>query len=84
MSSYELQKAILQVNRNPEFRERFSQEPADATANFELSSEERAALTSKDYRALYRLGVHGLILRPFSIINGVSESDYLTAIRGES
>jgi hypothetical protein len=48
----------------------------------ELSEEEKAALLAKDFGALDRLGVHGLLLRPFSILHGQSEPDYLLAIRG--
>ena len=44
---------------------------------------ECAALVVRDYRRLYALGVHGLLLRPFSIIHQVSEPDYLFAIRGD-
>jgi hypothetical protein len=80
MSIYALQKTIREINRNHEMRQRFIAAPQDALVDFDLTSEERDALVSRDYRALYRLGVHGLILRPFSIINGVSEKDYLGAI----
>ncbi|MEJ0051856.1 MAG: hypothetical protein WDN02_11735 [Methylovirgula sp.] len=80
MSIYALQKTIREINRNHEMRERFMATPQDALADFDLTSEERDALIARDYRALYRIGVHGLILRPFSIINGVSEADYLSAI----
>ncbi|HEY0146685.1 MAG TPA: hypothetical protein VGB93_11165 [Methylovirgula sp.] len=80
MSIYALQKTIREINRNHEMRQRFMAVPQDALADFDLTSEERDALIGRDYRALYRLGVHGLILRPFSIINGVSEADYLSAI----
>jgi len=33
--------------------------------------------------ALYGMGVHGLLLRPFTILHKVAEPDYLKAIRGE-
>ena len=80
MSIYALQKTIREINRNHETRQSFMAAPQGALAGFDLTSEERDALIGRDYRALYRLGVHGLILRPFSIINGVSEADYLSAI----
>jgi Aromatic-ring-opening dioxygenase LigAB, LigA subunit len=80
MSIYALQKTIREINRNNETRQRFLATPQEALMGAELTGEERDALIARDYRALYRLGVHGLILRPFSIINGVSEADYLSAI----
>jgi hypothetical protein len=83
MSAYTLQKTIREINRDPAVRQRFLDSPDCVRENESLSSEERDALATRNYRALYRLGVHGLILRPFSIINGVSEVDYLNAIRGD-
>ena len=83
MSAYTLQKAIREINRDPAARSGFMAAPMQALDGKGLTAEERDALVARDYRALYKLGVHGLILRPFSIINGTSEQDYLTAIRGE-
>lgn len=83
MSAYTLQKVIREINRNAEARAAFLASPEEATSGKGLTPQEHQALVSRDYRALYELGVHGLILRPFSIINGVSEADYLSSIRGE-
>lgn len=83
MSVYALQKLIREINRNPAVRERYQGEPEALLAEHDLSGEERAALAARDYRKLYALGVHGLLLRPFSIIHQVSEPDYLDAIRGD-
>lgn len=84
MSTYALQKAIRNINRRPDARAQFESEPEAFVAGFELSEAEKAALLARDYGALYRLGVHGLLLRPFSLLRGVPEADYLAAIRGES
>ncbi len=83
MTAYALQKLIREVNRNPETRQVFFDDPAEAAAGFELSAQELAALADRDYGALYRMGVHGLLLRPFSILHSVTEPDYLRAITGE-
>jgi hypothetical protein len=81
VSAYVLQKLIREINRNPDTRARFLQSPQSVVTGSELTDEEAAALISKDFGALYRLGVHGLLLRPFSILHGQSEPDYLLAIR---
>jgi hypothetical protein len=81
MSAYGLQKLIREVNRAPAARQAFTTDAAGFAANFELDDAERAALLARDWTRLYRLGVHGLLLRPFSILHGVSEPDYLAAIR---
>ena len=35
-----------------------------------------------DARALYTLGVHSLLLRPFTLLNKVSNEDYGKALKG--
>jgi Aromatic-ring-opening dioxygenase LigAB, LigA subunit len=84
MSAYTLQKAIRNINRRPEARAEFDSAPEAFVARYELSDEERAALLARDYGALYRLGVHGLLLRPFSLLRAVPEADYLAAIRRDA
>jgi hypothetical protein len=81
MSAYALQKAIRNINRRPDARAEFESAPESFAARYELSQDECAALLARDYGALYRLGVHGLLLRPFSLLRGVPEADYLAAIR---
>jgi hypothetical protein len=41
----------------------------------------RDAFVPHDVSKLYALGVHGLILRPFTLLHRMPEPDYLTAIR---
>lgn len=84
MSAYTLQKLIREVNRNPAVRAAFFADPLQVAGGYELSDAERTAVAARDYGALYRLGVHGLLLRPFSILHQVSEPDYLCAIRAEA
>lgn len=80
MSQYQLQKLCRAVNRDPAARERYMKERAAFIAEFDLTETESSALTALDIDALYDLGVHPLLLRPFTIINGVSEPDYLAAL----
>ena len=84
MSVYALQKLIREINRNPQKREAFFAAPEGAMEGFELTDAEKAALAARDYGALYRLGVHGLLLRPFSLLHSVPEPDYLAAIRQDA
>lgn len=82
MSRYALNKMIRDFNREPASRERCASDPHAFVASYDLTPEEARAFLDQDIGKLYRLGVHGLILRPFTIINRVSETDYLQAIRG--
>lgn len=81
MSLYALQKLIRAVDTQEQPRRRYFAAPEELIAEFDIAREERAALLAKDFGTLYRMGVHGLLLRPFSILHGVSEKDYLAAIR---
>ena len=81
MSTYALNKLLREVNRDPAMRERFFKDAAAAVSGFDLTDEERQAVLDRDVTALYRLGVHGLILRPFTILHQMPEPDYLEAIR---
>ena len=84
MSTYTLQKLLRDVNRNPVLRERYFAEKDAFVGDYALTPEERSAVLAFDVRKLYALGVHGLLLRPFTIIHKMSEPDYLRAIRGEA
>lgn len=81
MSLYQVQKLIRQVNRNPADRESFKSDSESFADRFDLTPEEREAVITIDMGALYAMGVHALLLRPFTIVHGVSEPDYLDAIR---
>lgn len=83
MSLYALQKLIRDVNRKPACRASYFESPARFAEGYGLTEEERAALLHLDIGSLYAQGVHGLLLRPFTILHSVPEPDYLKAIRGE-
>lgn len=81
MSLYQVQKLVQSVNRDPESRSRFLESRESFAQEFELTDEERDALVNMSIYDLYDMGVHPLLLRPFTIIHGVSEPAYLQAIR---
>jgi aromatic-ring opening dioxygenase LigAB LigA subunit len=83
MSVYTLQKLLRDVNRIPERRAAYFGSPAKFAEGYDLTERERAALIDFDIRALYDMGVHGLILRPFTILHKVSDPEYVKALRGE-
>ena len=83
MSLYALQKAIRDVNRKPACREAWFQSAAGFAQSYDLTADERDALIGVKVGALYAMGVHGLLLRPFTLLHKMPEPDYLKAIRGE-
>jgi Aromatic-ring-opening dioxygenase LigAB, LigA subunit len=82
MSLYQLQKLIYHVNRDPAQRERYRQDPAAFVASYELTEEESKAALRVDVRTLYSMGVHSLLLRPFSLLHKISNEDYAKALKG--
>jgi hypothetical protein len=83
MSLYALQKLIRDVNRRPACRDAFFQSAEKFAEGYDLTPDERTALAGRNIRALYAMGVHGLLLRPFTLLHNMPEPDYLKAIRGE-
>lgn len=82
MSLYQLQKLIYHVNRDSAQRERYRQDASAFVKNYELSEAEAKAVIDVDVRALYSLGVHSLLLRPFTLMHKVSNEDYAKALKG--
>ena len=82
MSLYQLQKMIYHVNRDAERREHYRQDPAAFSGKYDLTEQESAAVLKVDVRALYAMGVHSLLLRPFTLLNKVSNEDYAKALKG--
>ena len=83
MSLYQLQKLIYHVNRDPSQRERYRQDPASFVKGYELTEEEKNAAVNVDVRKLYTLGVHSLLLRPFTFTaQSFQNEDYAKALAG--
>jgi hypothetical protein len=82
MNLCQLQKLIFEVNRNPERREEYRKDAAALVAHYDLTAEEKNAITNLDIRALYQRGVHSLLLRPFTLLHRVSNEDYAKALAG--
>ena len=81
MSAYTLNKMLREINRDAGARQRYFDDAEAFALGFELTDEERRAFLARDIGALYRFGAHGLILRPFTLLQQMPEPDYLRLIR---
>jgi hypothetical protein len=82
MSLYHVQKLFYHLLVDPKVKQRF-QNDCDATLlDYRLTPEEVRAIQAFDLAALYRMGVHPLLLRPFSGLKGMAMPEYLKAIAG--
>lgn len=82
MSLYQLQKLIYEVNRNSERKEEYRKDSSSFASRYDLTPEEREAILRLDVRTLYKLGVHPLLLRPFTLLHRVSAEDYAKSLSG--
>ena len=82
VSLYQVQKLLFHVNRDPQIRARFLDERERLTKDYELTMDERRAILEADFQALYRMGVHSLLLGPLAASLGLSFPDYLAILRG--
>jgi hypothetical protein len=82
MSLYEVQKLLFHVNREPKMFDRFLDDREKLIAEYRLTKEEQRALLETDFRRLYEMGVHSLLLGPLAATLGVSFPDYLAILRG--
>ena len=82
MSLYQVQKLIYHVNRDAERREHYRQDAGAFSKKYDLTEQESAAVLNVDVRALYTMGVHSLLLRPFTLLNKVTNEDYARALKG--
>ncbi|CAN5511222.1 hypothetical protein BH10PSE6_BH10PSE6_59040 [soil metagenome] len=81
MSLYQVQKLIYQLNRDPRTQERFLRERDAVLSDYELTDEERAAISEPDIGLLYVLGVNGQLLMHFAALHKIEWLDYLERMR---
>jgi hypothetical protein len=81
MSLYQLQKLMFHTHARPASHRQYTADPNAFAAEYDLTEEERAAVLAVDIAALYRLGVHPLLLRPFTELNGVSSPEHYASLR---
>jgi hypothetical protein len=86
MALQQLERYLFQLKSNPKLRIELAKDPEAHLAGFDLAPDERAALRNKDLVTLWRMGVHPLLLVPFSQAVGIPPADYqrtLAPLRGE-
>jgi hypothetical protein len=85
MSLYGVQKAMYDLKKDKGLQERFKQDAARALEGRDLTAAERDKLAAGDLAGLYRMGVHPLLLAPYSRLMGIPRPKYqelLTPLKG--
>lgn len=81
MSLYYLQKFLFELNRDSAAQERYRADRDAAIAGFDLTDDEKRALTEPDIGLLFHLGVNGQILMHFAALHHIEWQDYLQRMR---
>jgi aromatic-ring opening dioxygenase LigAB LigA subunit len=66
MSLLGVQTFLFRLKNDKQLQSQFETARDEAFSNFSLSDEEKRALLEGDLETLYRIGVHPLLLAPFS------------------
>ncbi|MBR9908967.1 MAG: aromatic ring-opening dioxygenase subunit LigA [Gammaproteobacteria bacterium] len=81
MSLYYVQKLLYELNRDEDLQTQFFADKDSVLADYNLTEEERLALTTPDIGLLYILGVNGQILMHYAAMCGYAWPEYIQAMR---
>ena len=81
MSLYYVQKFLFELNRDERLQANYHEDRHGVLEPYELTEEERAALTEPDIGKLFHLGVNGQILMHFAALHQIPWADYLQLMR---
>ncbi len=81
MSLYYLQKLLYNLNREPSVQRDFKADPQRVMAGYDLTDDEKKALTDPDIGLLYVFGVNGQLLMHYAALKGIAWDDYIEAMR---
>ncbi len=81
MSLYQVQKFIFEATRDRRLGDLFDRDPERFLAGYDLTPEEKAALSRRDMGALYIMGVHPHLLLSLAAKSKIHWPDYITTLR---
>ena len=76
MSLHAVERLLYELNRDSAKVARFRETPDDVLHDYELTDEEKGWLRGRDILALYRHGVHPLLLAPASRFFEIDQQDF--------
>jgi hypothetical protein len=84
MSLYQVNKLLRDINRSMELAHRCQSDPAGVLQQYELTAEERQAITDWQVRKLYDMGANPLLLLVCSLAAGKDMRTYVTEMNEKS
>lgn len=80
MTLHVVERLLHELNRDPARAARFREDPTHELEKRDLTEEERKMITDRDVLALYRHGVHPLLLAPASRFFGLDQEEFRAAL----
>jgi hypothetical protein len=80
MSLHGLHSFMYRLKNDAALQQHFKERADAAFTEFELDEPEIRALREGDVATLYQMGVHPLLLVPYSRYAGIARPDYLTKL----
>lgn len=80
MSLHAVERLLYELNRDPAKVTEFRERPERLLERYDLTEEERGWFAERDVLALYRHGVHPLLLAPASRFFGIGQSEFRAAL----
>ena len=81
MSLYQVQKFLFNLNRDEQSKEQYTNDKTTLLRSYDLTDDEREALSQGDIGLLYVMGVNGQILMHYAAFLGNEWFDYLELMR---
>lgn len=80
MTLHAVERLLHELNRDPVRAARFRDDPLSELESRDLTTEERDMMVARDVLALYRHGVHPLLLAPASRFFGLNQDEFRAAL----
>ena len=80
MSLYGMQKFMFVLKKDKSLQSRFKEDAQAALGAFPLTQAEKDALAAGDLAGLYTMGVHPLLLAPYSRFMAIPRPKYQSAL----
>jgi hypothetical protein len=81
VSLYFVQKFLFELNRDERRQAEYHADRHAGLADYDLTTEEKSALTQPDIGLLFHLGVNGQILMHFAALHKIAWAEYLQLMR---
>ena len=81
MSLYQVQKLLYNLNRDEPCKQQYTNDKMTLLRSYDLTDDEREALSQGDIGLLYVMGVNGQILMHYAAFLGIEWFDYLELMR---